>query len=155
MNDFNFRLQPVLDHRRRLEDQAKLGLARAKAAERAARDALAGMEHAFGDGQCEMADARRDEVDAAEVAVYQRYLDRLKLDIAEQSGLVTTLHIRSEERRSEVIDGMKARKVVEKLKERQYEQHRIELNRYEQKQVDEFATTRHRRSGTRSIDEQR
>jgi flagellar FliJ protein len=146
MNSFNFRLQPVLEHRRRLEDQAKLGLARARTAERAAREALTGMEHALGNGQCDMADARRDEVDASEVAAYQRYLDRLKQDITNQSGLVTTLHIRSEERRSEVIDGMKARKVVEKLKERQFEQHRVEANRYEQKQIDEFATTRHHRS---------
>ncbi len=146
MDSFNFRLQPVLEHRRRLEDQAKLKLARAKIAERQARQVLTSMETAFGDGQSDMADARRAEIDASEVAVYQRYLDRLKQDIAEQGGIVTTLHVHSEERRSEVMDGMKARKVVEKLKERQYQQYQIEVNRNEQKQVDEFATTRYNRS---------
>ena len=154
MDSFNFRLQPVLEHRRRLEDQAKLELARAKIAERQARDVLSSMEIAFGDGQSDMADARRDEIDASEVAVYQRYLDRLKQDIAEQGSVVTTLHSCSEERRSEVMDGMKARKVVEKLKERQYQQYRIEANRDEQKQVDEFATTRYNRSKTHTGAEQ-
>jgi flagellar FliJ protein len=104
------------------------------------------MEVALGDGQSDMADARRAEIDASEVAVYQRYLDRLKQDIAEQGDIVTTLHVHSEQRRSEVIDGMKARKVVEKLKERQYREYQIEVNRHEQKQVDEFATTRYNRS---------
>jgi flagellar FliJ protein len=146
MDSFNFRLQPVLEHRRRLENQAKQELARAKVAEHQAREVLTSMEVAFGDGQSDMADARRAEIDTSEVAVYQRYLDRLKQDIAEQDGIVTTLHIHSEQRRSEVIDGMKARKVVEKLKERQYQEYRIEVNRYEQKQVDEFATTRYNRS---------
>jgi flagellar FliJ protein len=80
------------------------------------------------------------------VAVYQRYLDRLKQDIAEQDGIVATLHVHSEQRRSDVVDGMKARKVVERLKERQYREYQIEVNRYEQKQVDEFATTRYNRS---------
>ena len=119
MDSFNFRLQPVLEYRRRLENQAKQELARAKMAERQAREVLTSMETAFGDGQSDMADARRAEIDASEVAVYQRYLDRLKQGIAEQDGIVATLHINSEQRRSEVVDGMKARKVVEKLKERQ------------------------------------
>ena len=34
MDSFNFRLEPVLEHRRRLENQAKQELARAKIAER-------------------------------------------------------------------------------------------------------------------------
>ena len=116
MDSFNFRLQPVLEHRRRLENRAKQELARAKTAERQAREVLTSMETAFGDGQSDMADARRAEIDASEVAVYQRYLNRLKQDIAEQDGIVSTLHVHSEQRRSEVIDGMKARKVVEKLR---------------------------------------
>ncbi len=145
MDSFNFRLQPVLEHRRRLENRAKQELARAKTAERQAREVLTSMETAFGNGQSDMADARRAEIDASEVAVYQRYLNRLKQDIAEQGDIVTTLHVHSEQRRSEVIDGMKARKVVEKLKERQCREHQIEVNRNDQKQVDEFATTRYNR----------
>ena len=43
MDSFNFRLQPVLEHRRRLENQAKQELARAKMAERQAREVLTGL----------------------------------------------------------------------------------------------------------------
>lgn len=150
MDTFTFRLQPVLDHRRRLEDQAKQEFARAKSHELRARETLTNMECAFGEGQYEMAEATQNDIDLAEVSACQRYLDRLKTAMLNQSDLVTTLHVASEEKRTGVVDGMKARKIVERLKERQYEQFKIDINRLEQKQTDELATTRHRRSKQRT-----
>lgn len=147
MEGFSFTLQPVLDHRRRLEDQAKQSYAQARTEEARARDELADMEDAFGDGQGEIAKARVAAIDPAEVSAYQRYLDRLKQQIYTQSDLVDQLNIASEEKREGVVEGMKARKVVEKLREKQHDQYKIEFARYEQKQTDEFAVTRHKRTG--------
>ncbi len=50
----------------------------------------------------------------------------------EQNDLVATLHLTSEEKRTGVVDGMKARKIVEKLKEKEYEQYMVDINRLEQ-----------------------
>jgi flagellar FliJ protein len=146
MDTFTFRLQPVLDHRKRLEDQAKQEFAKAKSRELEAREELTNIECAFGEGQYEMAEARQDDIDLAEVSACQRYLNRLKTEMLNQNDLVATLHVVSEEKRTGVVDGMKSRKIVERLKQRQYEQFMIDINRLEQKQTDELATTRHRRS---------
>ncbi|MGB4008599.1 MAG: flagellar export protein FliJ [Bacillota bacterium] len=146
MDTFTFKLQPVLDHRRRLEDQAKQEFAKAQSRELEARQVLADMEWNFGEGQSEMAEAARDDIDLAEVSACQRYLNRLRTAMLEQNDLVATLHLTSEEKRTGVVDGMKARKIVEKLKEKEYEQYMVDINRLEQKQTDELATTRHGRS---------
>ncbi|MEA4883648.1 MAG: flagellar export protein FliJ [Clostridia bacterium] len=147
MGGFSFRLEPVLEHKRRLEDQAKQEFARAKDVERRATEELDGLENAYGDGQGDMVSVMRDVMDLDEVTSYQRYLTKLRSDIVNQTDLVTQLHTTSEEKRSDAVDGMRARKVVEKLKDRQYAQYVVEEKRVEQKQTDEFATTRYRPVG--------
>lgn len=150
MNEFNFRLQPVLTHRQRIEDRAKQEYARAKQVEETARHVLANMEEALGEGKEELIQARSAEIDASQVGVYQRYLDRLKQGISDQANLVAHLNVESEEKREEVVSDMKARKMVERLREHQYEAYKTESDRHEQKQIDEFAVTRyHRKEGTR------
>jgi flagellar FliJ protein len=134
----------VLEYRRRREDHLRQELASARATEQRARERLSNLNCAFYESTRDMAGVQRSQIDVAEVNACHNYLARLKEAIAHQADLVTRLHSRSEEKRSEAVDGMKARKVVEKLKERSLEQYMTECKHTEQRNNDELATMRYK-----------
>lgn len=71
--------------------------------------------------------------------LHERYLARLA---AEKDARVAELRRVEEQRRAELEEAMKRRRIVERLKELQQHEFLVELDRQRQRFVDEIATTR-------------
>jgi flagellar FliJ protein len=142
---FNFRLETVLQHRRRIEEdcQRKLAAALADLAEK--KRALAGIEASRDRGREELQQKLKSNLIVSEMLLYQRYFDQLAVDIAGQKKKVAAAAQLFEKRRTELVAALKKRKVLDKLKEKQMSTAAKKALKQEQDFMNEMAVTRHAR----------
>ena len=76
--------------------------------------------------------------------MYFRYLDRLSLDIDKQNQQVVKARKQFNSKRSELLEIVKKRKTLEKLKEKGSRDYTHSMLKKERNQMDEAAATRHK-----------
>jgi flagellar FliJ protein len=119
MAGFSFRLETVLQQRRRIEEDCQRRLAAALADLTIAKRGLAGIENSRDKGREEFQQKLERHMTASEMLLYQRYFDRLAFDIADQKRKVAAAAQLFEKRRTELVAALKKRRVLDKLKEKQ------------------------------------
>lgn len=146
MAGFNFRLETVLQHRRHIEETCQRELAAALAELADEKTSLARLEASRDRYRQELQQKLKSSVTASEMLLFQRYLDRLSLDIASQKIKADAAAQLSEKKRTELIAALKNRKVLEKLKEKQTAAAARTALKQEQGLINEVAVTRHVRA---------
>lgn len=147
MRRFRFRLQVALDHAARLEESAKLALAAAMAerAEQArALEGLLGDRDRVGE---ELLARQTGALDLPELERLRAHLEELCNRIAEQRQAIADSDRVIETRRDQLVDCMKRRQVLERLRSIQLTQHRQRELALETKELDDIAAMRHNRRG--------
>lgn len=147
MRRFKFRLQKLLEVRQLREDALRQELARAQEAVRREKAVLEKLRAARG-AALEGLRANVDgALDVQWIAAYHRYLEFLACRIEEQRAVVDRAVREEALKREALIAARRARKVVEKLRERAYARYREEVSRSEQAFLDEVGTMRYARKG--------
>ncbi|HTW82551.1 MAG TPA: flagellar export protein FliJ [Candidatus Sulfotelmatobacter sp.] len=134
---FRFRLDPVLQHRERVEreragDHARM-LAAQLAAE-AARDDLIGRR----DGARDRLIREHATLDVVELRATYVHLDYLDRAIVGAQQKVATAKVDTEQARLKLVDAARDRQVLDTLKERRREAFALEENRVEQRELDDL-----------------
>ena len=145
MAGFNFKLETVLQHRRRTEEDCQRKLAAALADLAIEKRGLAGIEKSRDQGREEFQRKLKSNMTASEMLLYQRYLERLAFDIADQKRLVAAAAQLFEKRRTELVAALKKRKVLDKLKEKQMTAAAKKGLKQERDFMNEMAVIRHAR----------
>ena len=146
MADFNFRLETVLQHRRRIEEDCQRELAAALADLAKEKRGLAGIEASRDRQREEFQQKLKSNMTASEMLLYQRYFDQLAVYIADQKRKVVAAAQLFEKRRTELVAAVKKRKVLDKLKEKQMNVAAKKGLKQEQDFMNEMAVTRHART---------
>jgi flagellar FliJ protein len=146
MAGFNFRLETVLQHRRRIEEGCQRELTAALADLAEEKRALAGIEASRDREREEFQQKLKSNMTASEMLLYQRYFDQLAVDILEQKRKVAGTAQVFEKRRTELVAALKKRKVLDKLKEKQMTAAAKKGLKQEQNFMNEMAVTRHARA---------
>jgi flagellar FliJ protein len=135
MRRFEFRLEPVLRHKRRHEQAAELRLALAAAAEQAARSRVDELRLQLDRLAQEMSAGRTDSA-GAWLARFERS-DRLGAALrAAESVLAESVRAHEEAGRLRVRAGIEV-EALQTLRTQQWEAHRREEQRHEQARLDE------------------
>ena len=144
MKRFNFRLQPVLDHRKRIEDQKQLVVAaRARALDEAERE-LARLNEEFRKHSMMLRDGHK-KLETRELQCIYAHLQFLDRCIVAQIRIVAERRVALDRARTDLLEASKEKKIVEKLKERRREGYVLEEQRMEQKELDDGNARRHGR----------
>lgn len=138
---FRFSLQKVLEYRGQLEDQAKIALAKALKAHSDQTRAVESLDKALAAHLETMANAGGQT--AADIWLSRNYAKRLTGDLYLARQAEARLARDVQERRAELAERAKERKLLEKLNETQSIRHEREENRKEQAGFDEMATLRY------------
>lgn len=147
MAAFNFRLQSVLEHKRRLEELAQLDHARAQAAQAGEERSLDQLKDAEALGFSELERQRFDgRLDIEALQLGMRYLDALKIQITRQAQVVERLRVVTETKRELLVAAMQERKALERLREKQLKDFLLEQARRELVEQDEMVVMRHGRT---------
>ncbi|HUA07831.1 MAG TPA: flagellar export protein FliJ [Candidatus Acidoferrales bacterium] len=144
MKRFAFALQPVLEHRKRKEDEKQLVVAVRKRALDEAERELARLNEEFRSNTA-MLRRRHKELDVREMQSFYAHLQFLDRCIVAQIRIVAERRVALDRARADLLAASREKKVVEKLKERRREAFVLEEQRIEQKELDDGNARRYGR----------
>ncbi len=145
MPDKNFKLQPVLNYRQRLEDQAKQELGRLLGEENALYQLIAAEEQDLHALYATRERRQSEGMSVDELLLYQNRISHKVAQLAELAGKMDRLQDRICRQRDGLLEASRDKKLLEKLKERKADEYRREVNRRETIVLDEIAVQFHRR----------
>jgi flagellar FliJ protein len=141
MPQFKFKLQKVLDYRKIKEEEKKRELSLLLIEYNKEREILNILknkqEELFGD----LKNLQKDELNITQILFYYFYLQDLSNRIKKQVQILEELDKKIQEKREEVIQASKERRIMEKLKERKYKEFLYFMDRAEQIFLDEISNS--------------
>ena len=146
MKKFKFTLEPVLENYKFKEEQIKIKLAEKERYYQKQKAILHKLQSELTDTLRKMDEEKNNKHRIEIITLYQTYSEELGKKIEYQQAFLYKLKQEIEEIRVQLMDIVKNRKALEKLKENRWQEFKIEINRLEQKMIDEIATlqfTRH------------
>ena len=136
MEKFVFALQPVLEHRKRVEDKNQQTMALRQRAWDDAKRELDRLHDEFRSHARELRE-RHGEFDVDELRMRYAHLQFLDRTIDSQIKVLAERQVALERARRDLVAASKDRKVVDKLKERRRSAHTAEELRVEQIELDD------------------
>ena len=138
MKRFNFRFQRILEIKERMEEARKIALGKVVAVSNLEQERLADLEQTrmlYRQGGRELLAL---QLDPSLLSLNVSYLQRLQREIQEQRVRIQQVEKAVEEKRQELVEATKERRVYEILKERAVEDYRREQKRQERIMLDEI-----------------
>jgi len=140
MAKFVFSLAAILSIKEKMEELKKNELAKAIMALEAEKARLVQLENTRAD----CIESFRASIDTGvkplDLKQHNHYLDKLKLWIKAQKVAISIAEAFVEEKRQELVEAMRERKALDKLKENDYNEYLIEEKKAEQKSIDEIVS---------------
>lgn len=138
---YTFNLQVALDHRQFLEDNLKKELAEIKQVAKA-REQLDTMKRKEMDTAAVLKDEQAKGLSSDGVIAYHAYLKRLADRIKRQKSTLGKLMEAESEKQGQLLEAMKRRQILEKLKERGLDRYNRTMLKKEMELIDELAVNR-------------
>ncbi len=139
MKKFRFSLQPLLEHKERLEELARKDYLEITDRLRKEEERLRVYVDIYKRLSENLDTMKKEGREVSELRFQYRYLNNIKEFIETQRKTIVELKRAVEERKTELTNAAIDRKVVEKTKEKKREEYESELKREEQKLIDEVA----------------
>lgn len=138
MNKFGFRLESVLNLRTQLEDNAKNSLARSTIELQKQTACLQDLKCTSDESVCSLNAEADKGIAVYRLKTYGNYLSFLKNKIANQKEIVNNAQNDVDIHREGLIKAMQERKIIEKLKDKKFQEYTKDQNREEQVLIDEL-----------------
>ena len=140
---YRFKLQSLLNHRRHQEEVCQKELADAQRDLSDAKKKLKGMQLEKRQKIQQLHARQKEPHSASKVLIYTNYIEQLSKIIEAQTQGVQHAAQKVTEKRERLIEVMKKRKTLEKLKEKGWLAYQQKMMQAERKFNDEVAATRH------------
>jgi flagellar FliJ protein len=142
---FRFSLEAVLNYRRVLEDRAARELRQVAEELEDARGLLARYRESREAHERHWLAAEQRGVGSVELSLFRVYAIRLREKISIQQQIVDEIAARHEKHRLELVERMRARRLLERLKEKRHQEYLLETYRRERRELDDLASQRRAR----------
>ena len=140
MAAFQFKLDPVLRHRRIVEDERQRELARLLRERMILETQLRSTQESIGEDKRHMSGALSGRVDVERVRAHAAYAGQAAMQARQIAVKLVALHRQAEQARAALLDAARGRKAVERLREKQHRRWAERLRRRETAELDEMAT---------------
>ncbi len=140
---YRFKLQVLLEYRRRVEEGLQIELSRILANLENAKQVLFSCQREKAYYEEELARKESKEITLHESIMYRDYLRGIRNKIKLQRERITAIRGELDKKQAELLTATKQRKVMEKLKEKQGKKFLEEVQRKEGMFIDEVAIRRH------------
>jgi flagellar FliJ protein len=152
MSAFKFRLQQVLDLREQHEKQVAAKLAEAETAADEARVAQKALETIRQSGSNAMRSAHSAEPTVGQLKTIGYVIEQLNHHIVDAQSKVEAAEQLVTQARTDLTSALQARRVLSRLRDRHFENWRLEDNAQQTRQMDELALTRFTRRANNTGD---
>ena len=140
MAEFEFRLQSFLSLKEKLEDQRRLEYGRAMAALERERKKEAVLIKEKEDTIDEFTKMVQTKIEPEKFTMLNIYIEIVKEKLVEQKKVVAEAERFAEEKRIVLVEAMREKETLQRLKEKDYEEFLVEEKRLEQRAVDEIVS---------------
>lgn len=145
MKKFSFTLRPVLEHRKRIEEEKQLVVAERQRDLSAAQNELARLNGRFKE-YAERLRSGHMALSTEELRAHYAHLEFLDRAMTMQHAVISQCRFALDRAREELLEAAKDRKIIEKLKERRLGEYRALEQAEEQKALDDSNNRRYART---------
>jgi len=139
MAGFQFRYESVLEQRRRAERQRQRELAELKTREQSMKDELRQMQQTIDQSKRDMSEGLVGRVDLNAIGDVSRYSGQVMVRGQQLVQDLASMDQQLTEARQRLMEATRQRKILERLREREYERWLWHQRRAERRQQDELA----------------
>jgi len=139
MKRFSFRLDRVLEVRRRQEERAQQVFSEACRERNQSRERLDDCEQALDDHITQFQNQAQNGFSALEALLHSSFSDKLRTEARDEQDVLLECENQVETKREDLIASMKRKKILETLRERRQGEHLKSIRREEQKEIDDQA----------------
>jgi len=136
---FRFNLQAVFEYRKSLEKTIQKELSVLKRVLLQERRKIRNLQKGKHSLLKELRERQKISLSASEILLYVRFIEQLSNDIDKQKRKIFEVEKKCDQRRDDLIEATKRRKVLEILKERGFEAYKHQMMKREQDFLDEVA----------------
>ena len=136
---YKFSLEPVLKHRKLLEEDLQKDLAVLKRQLFDERERLSNFEQVRDRFSGELQQKQVKSISVSDILLYTDYLQEVSKEIEKQSKKILEAEKRVDQKREELVGAMKNRKIIDRLREKGLKAHVQELSKKEQSLMNEAA----------------
>jgi flagellar protein FliJ len=136
---YKFRLEPVLKHRKLLEEDLQKDFAVLKRQLLDEQERLSDFEQARDRFSGELQEKQVKSISVSDILLYTDFLQQVSTEIEKQSEKILEAEKSLDKKRQELIGAMKNRKMIDKLREKGLKTHVQELSKKEQDLMNEAA----------------
>ncbi|MEI8376945.1 MAG: flagellar export protein FliJ [bacterium] len=146
MKKFKFKLQIVLDKRQKELEDKQLEMSKVQALLKRQTDELENFIQKQDQTRLSLDGilSQNVSIDFTTIKIHQDYIEKLSVDIQNQHKIIADTEQELELKQQEVIEALKAAKMLEKLKEKHYHEFLIEFQFQEQKELEDVTQARFR-----------
>ena len=142
---FSFRLDQVLRHRASIRDLKEREFAEVEAQLLREEQILGDLKRMQGEMLDSLARIQASQFETLERELYAQYLGWLSSEVDREKQAISDIRLLLEEKRKNLVSALQEHRVVERLKERQFESYSKDLERDNQGVLDEIASGAHAR----------
>lgn len=142
---FKFRYEALLGYRQHLKEKAEIEYSQAKQQLRRLEDELIEYQEELEAVRNDLTVALREKIDSYNMKNYSQYIGALKIWIAMKEAEIAKSEKLVAEKLENLLNKTKKFKIIEKLKEKDFQKWKNRLNIIEQKQLSELGVLRHGR----------
>ena len=140
---YQFKLQALLNHRRHQEELCQQELAQFRRKLAAEQEKLRRQKQQKRENIQRLQTRQKESTGISDILLYINYIAQLSKTIETQTTCVREAAKKVKQKRNELIDIMKKRKTLEKLKEKDWRAYQKKKLQDERKFMDEVAAARH------------
>lgn len=142
---YRFNLQVLLDYRGRIEEGLQIELSQIQRDFEKEKELLFSYQREKHYYEEELVKREEREINVNEALLYRDYLKGMRIRIKAQREVVTKIKIDLEKKQEELLGATKKRKVLEKVKEKDWKKFRGSLQRKEMIFIDEVGIRKYQR----------
>jgi len=136
---YKFSLEPVLKHRKLLEEDVQKDFAILKRQLFDENESLSNLQQVKNRFSGELQQKQAKNINVSDVLLYTDFIQQVSKEIEKQSGKISETEKSFEQKREELIRAMKNRKTIDRLREKGLKAYAQELSKKEQDLMNEAA----------------
>lgn len=141
---FKFKLQSILEHKKKVEEEEQRVLARLKEIQRKEQEKMELLKMTkVTEMEALVEKSAQGFLNVSEIQMYHVHLKRLDREIADQEMVLQRMAAEVEDQRQRLIQASQDKKTYEKLKEKHKTSFESAIEEEERKFIDELATMRY------------
>jgi flagellar FliJ protein len=143
MKKFSFRLETLLHHRKNIEERERTKFSRIRIELAAEVENLQRLRTRQAQAMADLTLVKAGSGDQGEITWHYRFQDRLFRNIEQSSNRIARLEGELETQKQVMIESSRDAKMIANLRSKKEKEFLVDLERNEQKSIDEIVVTRH------------